>query len=75
MEELKPELIFFSSPVIAWLNEVATVVQSNRKNTNNTSRHFGKKSQNYYLRTKPWEWEHLLRTSLRDLDEKMNLAG
>ena len=38
MEELKPELIkiFFSSPVIAWLNEVATVVHSNRKNTNNT---------------------------------------
>ena len=46
MEELKPELIikiFFSSPVIAWLNEVATVVQSNQKNTNNTSRHFGQK--------------------------------
>ena len=57
MEELKPELIikiFFSSPVIAWLNEVATVVQSNQKNTNNTSRRFGKKSRNYCLRTKPW---------------------
>ena len=42
MEELKPELIkiFFSSPVIAWLNEVATVVHSN---TNNTSRRFGQK--------------------------------
>ena len=45
MEELKPELIeiFFSSPVIAWLKEVATVVHSNRNNTNNTSRRFGKK--------------------------------
>ena len=44
MEELKPELIkMFFSLVIAWLNEVATVVHSNRKNTNNTSRRFGQK--------------------------------
>ena len=45
MEELKPELIkiFFSSPVIARLNEVPTVVNRKRKNTNNTSRRFGQK--------------------------------
>ena len=30
-------------PVIAWLNEVATVVHSDRKSTNNTSRRFGQK--------------------------------
>ena len=43
MEENQNYLRFFSSPVIAWLNEVATVAHNNRKNTNNTSRLFGQK--------------------------------
>ena len=37
------KLEFFFSPVIAWLNEVATVAHSNPKDTNNTSRRFGQK--------------------------------
>ena len=44
MEENQNEdFFFFSSPVIVWLNEVATVAHSNRKNKNNAIRRFGQK--------------------------------
>ena len=77
MEELKPELIkfFFSSPVIVWLNEVATVVHEQPKKHEQHKPTFRAKNRRIIASELNLEWEHLFRSFLTWFRRKNELGG